>query len=162
MRTARAVLILAAFALAPAVFLAPAKVVSSKQTSKGITAPWRLKLTDGTITHDAAFQSVDEHKMRMDFGDGTSELNFVDSFEYDLAAYNIAELVGLDSMMPVTVQRKWNGMNGAISWWVPTLMDEKERLAKKVEPPPTAHWNDQMHRSEEHTSELQSHSFISY
>jgi hypothetical protein len=168
MRTARAVLILAAFALAPAVFhaqattpapaepslskeamqkfLATAKVVSSKQTSKGITAPWRLKLTDGTITHDAAFQSVDEHKMRMDFGDGTTELNFVDSYEYDLAAYNIAELVDLDKMMPVTVARTWNGQKGAVSWWVPTLMDEKERLAKKVEPPPDAHWNDQMHR----------------
>jgi hypothetical protein len=166
MRTARAAVLVFAFSMTPAVFhaaqapaaeptltkaemqkfLSTAKVVGSKQTSKGITAPWKLKLTDGTITHDAAFQAVDEHKMRMDFGDGTSELNFVDSFEYDLAAYNIAELVGLDSMMPVTVQRKWNGMNGAISWWVPTLMDEKERLAKKVEPPPTAHWNDQMHR----------------
>ena len=54
------------------------------------------------------FQAVDERKMRKDFADGTSELNFVDSYEYDLAAYNIAELVGLDSMMPVTVQRSWN------------------------------------------------------
>src|SRR5580765_4706099 len=114
MRSARAALIVVAIALAPAVFhaaqapaaaeptltkpqmqkfLATAKVVGQKQTSKGITAPWRLKLTDGTITHDAAFQSVDEHKMRMDFGDGTTELNFVDSFEYDIAAYNISELL---------------------------------------------------------------------
>lgn len=127
-------------------FLGTAKVKGSKQTSKGITAPWKLRLSDGTIEHDAAFQAVDEHKMRMDFGDGTSELNFVDSYEYDLAAYAIAELVELDSMMPVTVARTWNGKKGAISWWVPTLMDEKERLAKKIEPPPTAHWNDQMHR----------------
>src|SRR5579864_2697418 len=109
MRTARAVLTLVALSLllSPAVFhaaqtpaaepsltkeqmqrfLTTAKVVSSKQTSKGITSPWRLKLTDGTLTHEAAFQSVDEHKMRMDFGDGTTELNFVDSYEYDLAAY---------------------------------------------------------------------------
>jgi hypothetical protein len=167
MRSARAAFILIALSLAPAVFhaaqppaaaepslskaqmqkfLATAKVVGQKQTSKGITAPWRLKLTDGTLTHEGAFQSIDEHKMRMDFGDGTTELNFVDSYEYDLAAYNISELIGLDSMMPVTVARTWNGKKGAISWWVPTLMDEKERLAKKVEPPPAAHWNDQMHR----------------
>src|SRR5207245_4287730 len=101
-------------------FLATAKVLKSKQTSNGITAPFRLTLSDGTLTHDAAFQAVDEHKMRMDFGDGSTELNFVDSFEYDLAAYNISELVGLDSMMPVTVARSWNGRKGAISWWVPT------------------------------------------
>jgi hypothetical protein len=127
-------------------FLATAKAKGSRQTSKGITAPYKLRLSDGVVEHDAAFQAVDEHKMRMDFGDGTTELNFVDSYEYDIAAYNIAELLELDSMMPVTVARTWNGRKGAISWWVTTLMDEKERLAKKVEPPPAAHWNDQMHR----------------
>ena len=37
-----------------------AKVIKSHQTSKGVTAPWRLTLTDGTITHDAVFQPVDE------------------------------------------------------------------------------------------------------
>src|SRR3954469_11137674 len=167
MRSARAVLLIAALVSAPAVFhaqnappnaeptltkaemqkfLSTAKVKSSKQTSKGITAPYKLRLSDGALEHDAAFQAVDEHKMRMDFGDGSSELNFVDSYEYDLAAYNIAELLELDSMMPVTVQRTWNGKKGAISWWVPTKMDEKERLAKKIEPPPTAHRNEQMHR----------------
>ena len=167
MRTARNLLVLGAVVLLPGVFraqqapaaaeptltkvemqkfLTTAKIVGSKQTSIGITAPYKLKLTDGTITHDAAFQAVDEHKMRMDFGDGSSELNFVDSYLYDLAAYNIAELIDLDSMMPVTAARKWNGKNGAISWWVPTQLDEKQRLAKKIEPPPTAHWNDQMHR----------------
>ena len=34
-------------------FLLTAKVVKSKQSSKGITNPWRLTLTDGTVTHDA-------------------------------------------------------------------------------------------------------------
>ena len=36
-------------------FLLKAKVVGSKQSGKGITAPWRLTLSDGTITHDASF-----------------------------------------------------------------------------------------------------------
>ncbi|HEV3139542.1 MAG TPA: hypothetical protein VGY57_03450 [Vicinamibacterales bacterium] len=170
MRIARAAVILLAFTLAPEYaviraapaaqapaepsltkeqmqkFLSTAKVTGGRQTSKGITSPFKLKLTDGTLTHDAAFQSIEERRMRKDFGDGTSELNFVDSYLYDLAAYNIAELVGLDTMMPVTVPRSWNGMRGALSWWVPTLMDEKERLAKKIQPPPSAGWNDQMHR----------------
>ena len=51
-------------------FLLHAKVIASKQSSKGITNPWKLTLTDGTITHDAAFQSVDEHKSEMTFADG--------------------------------------------------------------------------------------------
>jgi hypothetical protein len=37
-------------------FLLTAKVVSSRHTARGITQPWRLTLTDGTITHDASFQ----------------------------------------------------------------------------------------------------------
>ena len=46
-------------------FLLTAKVVKSRQSNKGITNPWRLTLTDGTVTHDASFQAVDEHKARM-------------------------------------------------------------------------------------------------
>ena len=127
-------------------FLLNAKIVGSRRTSKGITSPWRLTLTDGTVTHEAAFQTVDEHKMRNEFADGTVELNFVDTYLYDLAAYEIAKLVGLDGMMPVTVQRKWQAQTGALSWWVPHQLDEQERLKKKIEPPPSVNWNDQMHR----------------
>ena len=127
-------------------FLLNAKIVSGKKTSKGITIPWKLVMTDGTVTHEAAFQTVDEHKMKNEFADGTVELNFVDSYVYDLAAYEIAKLVGLEYMMPVTVQRKWQAQSGALSWWVPTKMDESERLKKKIQPPPEVNWNDQMHR----------------
>ena len=41
-------------------FLLNARVVNSRQSSKGITNPWRLTLSDGTVTHEASFQSVDE------------------------------------------------------------------------------------------------------
>src|SRR5947207_8897294 len=56
-------------------FLLNAKIVSGKQTVKGITNPWRLTLSDGTLTHDAGFQSIDEHKMRKERSEEhTSEL----------------------------------------------------------------------------------------
>jgi len=42
--------------------------------------------------------------------------------------------------------RRWNGQIGSISWFVPTLMDEGERLKKKVQPPRPAEWNQQMYR----------------
>lgn len=127
-------------------FLLTAKVTRSERTGKGITSPWKLTLSDDTVTHFAAYQTVDQHKMKNDFADGTVELNFVDSYMYDIAAYRIAELIGLDSMMPVTVERKWQAETGAISWWVPTKMDEAERLKNKIQPPPAVNWNDQMYR----------------
>src|SRR6266568_650163 len=59
-------------------FLLTAKVVKSDRSKKGITNPWRLTLTDGTVTHDASFQKVDEHKTNVQLASGT-EMNFVDS-----------------------------------------------------------------------------------
>ena len=49
-------------------------------------------------------------------------------------------------MMPVYVERRWNGQLGSISWFVPTLMDESDRLKKKIQPPNPADWNNQMYR----------------
>ena len=38
--------------------LLSAKVVNSQRSKKGITHTWRLTLSDGTVTHDASFQSI--------------------------------------------------------------------------------------------------------
>jgi hypothetical protein len=127
-------------------FLATARIVSAKEIGKGVTKPMRLTLTDGTITHDAAFSSVDEQVGIMRFKTGRTELNFVDSYRYNLAAYALAGLIGLDYMMPPYVERRWNGQTGSMGWWVTTLMDEGERLKKKVQPPKPMDWNNQMYR----------------
>ena len=73
-------------------------------------------------------------------------MNFVDSYRYNLAAYALAGLLGLDHMMPVHVERRWNGQIGSLSWWVTSIMDESERLKKKVQPPNATEWNYQMYR----------------
>ena len=86
-------------------FLRTAEIVGSTRTSKGRTQPWRLTLHDGQMTHDASFQSVNVRRDIVNFRDGGAELNFVDSFAYNIAAYRLAWLVGLDDMIPVTVER---------------------------------------------------------
>jgi len=127
-------------------FLRNAKVIASHQLGKGITHPWRLTLTDGTLTHDAAFQPVDEHKQIMTFSDGHSELNFVDSYRYDVAGYRVAKLIGFDDMFPVTVERRWNGQTGALSWWIPWKWDEAMRHEQDIHPPDVDAYNKQMYR----------------
>jgi hypothetical protein len=127
-------------------FLQHAKVMASHQLGKGITHPWRLTLNDGNLTHDAAFQPVDEHKSVMTFSDGRTELNFVDSYRYDVAAYQLAKLLGVDNQIPVTVERKWNGQTGALSWWIPWKWDEAMRTQQGVHPPDPDGWNQQMYR----------------
>src|SRR6266849_5377708 len=126
-------------------FLLTAKVVSSRHTARGITDPWRLTLTDGTVTHDASFQAIDEHKPTMQLASGT-ELNFVDSYKYNIAAYQLAELLGLDDMLPVYVERKWKGDTGSLSWWLPVKMDEVERHKQNLTAPDADAWNNQMYK----------------
>jgi len=127
-------------------FLRTAKVVNSKQLGKGVTHPWRLTLSDGQVTHDAAFQPVDEHKPTMTFADGRTELNFIDSYKYDIAGYELAKLVGMSDMIPVTVQRRWNGQDGALSWWIPWKWDELMRHQQNLKPPDPDAWNKQMYK----------------
>ncbi len=122
-------------------FLLTAKVIRSRQLSRGVTAPWRLTLTDGTLTHDAAFQSIDERRPA-----GHAEPNFRDSYHFNIAAYELAGLLGLTHMMPVTVARKWAGKTGALSWWVTFKWHERDRFLKKLQPPDLEAWNRQIHR----------------
>jgi hypothetical protein len=127
-------------------FLLTAEVVASKQSQKGITHPWRLTLSDGTVTHDASFQPIDEHKFRQALVNGTAEMNFVDSYKYNIAAYALAELLGMDDMLPVYVERKWKGDIGSLSWWLPVKMDEMERVKQKIPVKDIGAWNKQMYR----------------
>jgi hypothetical protein len=126
-------------------FLLTAKVVKSQEVNKGITNTLRLTLTDGTLTHDAHFQSVDQHKASMQTVNGI-ELGFVDPYKYNIAAYRLAELLGLDDMVPIYVERSWGGNVGSFGWWLPVKMDEGERDKKKLTAPDPDAWNNQMYR----------------
>jgi hypothetical protein len=127
-------------------FLATAPVVKTHESKKGTTHPSRLTLSDGTITHDASFQAIDEHKRQMKFSSGAVELNFVDSYKYNIAAYALAELIGMDEMLPVYVERKYEGQKGSLSWWLPVKMDEADRVKQKIPVPDPDAWNDQMQK----------------
>jgi len=126
-------------------FLLTAEIVNSRPSTKGITHTSRLTLSDGVITHDASFQPVNEHKTKMEFDDHL-EINFVDSYKYNVAAYALAELIGMDDMLPVYVERKWKGNTGSLSWWLPVKMDEVERHKQKLSPPNLEAWNNQMYK----------------
>lgn len=128
------------------VFLTKAKITDSKPIGKGITHPWRLTLSDGKVTHDAAFQAVDERKNNADLGPQGMELMFRDSYHFDIAAYEMAALLGLGNMMPVTVLRNWRGDDGALSWWIPDTIDELTRRQKNLVPPDVEDYNRQIHR----------------
>jgi hypothetical protein len=127
-------------------FLLNATIVGSAVVKKGKTGISRLTLTDGRMTHDAAFQSVDVYKPLMRYADGRTEENFRDTYKFNIAAYEVARLVGLEGLMPVTVERKYKGRDGSLSWWFDSTIDEQERSKKNIQPPDPESYNRQMLR----------------
>ena len=127
-------------------FLLTARVVRSAPANKGVTNTLRLTLTDGTLTHDAHFQPIDEHDVTKEMASGRKEVNFVDSYKYNVAAYRLAEMLGLDDMVPMYVERTWEGKTGSFGWWLPVQMDEADRHRRKIPVPDPHAWNQQMYR----------------
>lgn len=124
-------------------FLQTARIVATKNTNEGITHTFRLTLTDGAITHDAHLQQIDVFQKVYRTKEFT-EYNFRDSYKYNIGAYRIAKLLGMDNT-PVCVYREVNGKGGSLCWWVDNVQfDEKTRRDKNVEPPDPNFWTRQL------------------
>jgi hypothetical protein len=125
-------------------FLKNAKILNTKPASKGTTGTLRATLSDGTFTHDAHIQSVDESKLVFKGERGTTEFNFRDTYKYNIAAYRLGLLLGMN-MIPMSVERKVNGKLSAVTWWVENVQfDEEQRVRQKIAPPDSDTWNEQM------------------
>ena len=126
-------------------FLRTAKVVGRRGIGVGINNTVRVTLTAGGLTHDAHMQTVNIHKTSYRTNEGL-ELNFRDGYQFNVAAYKLDRLLGLN-MVPVSIERKIAGTAGSLTWWVDdVLMMERDRYQKKMRVPPlkNAAWNDQM------------------
>jgi hypothetical protein len=124
-------------------FLLKGRVTRTKGAGKGVTGSMRGTMTDGTITHDIHIQTIDEYKREFR-GDQGTEFNFRDSWMFNVAAYRIARLLGIE-FVPVSVERRWKGAPASYTWWVDdVMMDEATRLKEKTPPPDLDKWNRQM------------------
>jgi len=112
-------------------FLLNAPISNLRGISKGVTNSKRATLSDGRITHDAHIQTVDISKTVFQPDRGPTELNFKDTYRYNIAGYRLAVLLGLDNV-PMSVERRVEGTPAAVTWWVDdVLMDEGQRRKKE-------------------------------
>jgi hypothetical protein len=125
-------------------FLLNANVVHRKTLGQGVTNSERATLSDGQAQHDAHIQSIDVQSNSFTSKHGT-ELNFKDSYKFNIAAYRLDKILGLN-MVPVSVERKVGGKSSAITWWVDDKMfDEVDRVKQGLAPPNKDEWNKQMY-----------------
>jgi hypothetical protein len=124
-------------------FLLKGRISSQRDTGVGVTNSRRATLTDGQLTHDAHIQTVDEAKAVFEAGRHT-ELNFKDTYRYNIAGYRLARLIGLTNV-PMSVERAVEGKTAAVTWWVDDVhMDEKERMKTKTLGPDPVRTNKQI------------------
>jgi hypothetical protein len=124
-------------------FLKNAKILRTRAVSRGVTGTTRATLSDGTLTHDASIQTIDEAMTEFKSNRGV-ELNFKDTWRYNVAAYRLDRVLGLN-MIPPSIERPFNGKPGSFTWWVDdVLMEESERIKTKRTAPDTDAWNEQM------------------
>jgi len=126
-------------------FLLTARIVATKGVNQGVTNTRRATLSDGRITHDAQIQTVDISLSVFKPPTGPAEMNFKDSYRYNIAGYRLARLLELDNV-PLSVERRVDGKPASMTWWIDdVMMDEGTRQKKQVRSPDTERTAMQIH-----------------
>ncbi len=119
-------------------FLLEAELTDVRDVGAGVTGSQRASASDGRLTHDVHIQSVDIRRSRFVARGARVELNFRDSYLYNIAAYRLAVLLGIDNV-PMSVLRRVDGRPAAVTWWVDDVaMTEGERLDRRAMGPDPA------------------------
>jgi len=109
-------------------FLLNANITATIKVSKGVTKARQVRMSDGRLTHDAQVQDVDEAKAIFEVDPKHTEINFKDSYRYNVAAYRLSILLGLDNV-PMSVEREVDHKPAAVTWWIDNvMMEEGDRL----------------------------------
>jgi hypothetical protein len=125
-------------------FLTKARIVSTRPIGEGVTRPFRVTLELDGVPGQGIFKSIDERKSGVTtLADGSSEIDFQDSWQTEIAGYILDRMIGLE-MVPATVKRRVDGKIGSLQWFVPGMIPESERLEKKLSPPDMEAWSAQV------------------
>jgi hypothetical protein len=120
-------------------FLTTARVVERKRLGLGVTNPVRLLLEwDGVRLH-AQFQAVDETRSRARMASGEVENRFRDSYKFNIAAYRLGLVLGMDNIPP-SFPRAVDRRPGAVTVWIEDTRTELERLERDERPPQPQRW----------------------
>ena len=127
-------------------FLTTAEAVSKPEDFDdfAITSPRRLELSDGARTLRVIFKDENTlHRGIFRYGDGREVPMVKDSYRHEIAAYELALMLGLE-MVPPCVERKLFSRKGSLCLWVEDAITEAERKERAIEPPDRELFNQQM------------------
>lgn len=124
-------------------FLQTARILQIKEIGVGVTRPRRLLLEKDGVRLHAHFQSHDDARDRVRLQSGVVELNYRDSYKFNIAAYELSRLLGMNTVPP-SFPRTVRGESGAITVWLEGTFTEETRRTDHVSPPQPRHWSRQL------------------
>jgi Calcineurin-like phosphoesterase len=112
-------------------WLTEAEIVNMEDIGTGVTEPHKVTLRKDGVELRAVFKelSTDETGAY----DRGAAINTSDRFEYELAAYQLDRLLGLE-MVPVTVKRTIKSRRGILQFWVDNSINVRRMLEQKKQP----------------------------
>ena len=120
-------------------YLETARVVSSQRADEGTNGASRVLLEKDGVEIHAVLRDWSIHRSRLQMADGTLRLNFRDDCIFELAAYRLSTLLGLDNIPPVA-KRTIKGRKGTLQIWVENALMEKKRAQDKLQAPNRVQW----------------------
>ena len=102
-------------------------ITIAKQESRGRTSAWIVYLNEGEKAARAIFKYVNRPRPK----------NLPSSYRYELAAYELSALLGLE-LVPPTVERTIEGRPGSLQCYCENVMSEASRRRKNLVPPDLA------------------------
>ena len=122
-------------------FLLKGRVAATKDAGEGITLSKIVTFEHNGARHQGLFKTIDESKAgATKLADGTIDVAFQDSWQTEIAAYQVDLIIGL-GLVPATVERRIGINVGSVQWFVDYKMKEVERIEKKMSPPDLESWN---------------------
>ena len=109
-------------------WLRDAEIVGSEDLPTGITEPRRVTLRKDGIEVRAVFK-----ELSTTVGSQRSEFDLADRFEFEVAAYKLDRLLGLD-MVPVSIERTVGRHRGILQLWIEDSMNVRAMLEQKQRP----------------------------
>jgi hypothetical protein len=119
------------------------EVLSREKIGRGVAGAEKLVLQHGDLRFHAALRTVDLTKVSPSAGSIERSSEYRDSAIFELAAYELSELLGLHRVPPV-VERTVGDTKGTVQMWLEATIPEDELILRNdLDPPDVSYWNRQ-------------------
>lgn len=122
-------------------FLSKAAVLSLKPLGQGTTGAERAELEKDGVQLRAIFRHVDTGNTRRQrvVRRGVTCTDDRDSYTFEVAAYHLGRLIGIETIPPVVLQ-EIDGKRGSLQFWIENAITEWERISRGLTVPDPERW----------------------